>query len=109
VSRGESAARWVVVGTASAVLLAVAGLAVAIVDLSACGGDGGAAHAAGGSPQRDYCDASLQLLALLAPVPLIVGALASGTRHHGRRLAALCVLGLAIASTPVLAAFILPG
>jgi hypothetical protein len=105
---GETAARWVLVVTASVVLLAVGALAVAIVELSACGGDGGSPHAEPGSPQRDYCGANFQLIALLSPLPLIIGAVVSDTRGGGKRLAILFLVGLVVAGSPVLAALILP-
>jgi len=107
--RGEkTAASWVLVATASVVLVVAGALAVAIVEVSACGGDGGTPHAEAGSPQRAHCGANLQLVALLSPLPLIIGAAVWETRGSAKRLAILFLVGLVVAGSPVLAALILP-
>lgn len=75
--------------------------------LSACGGDGGAHHADPGSPQRAYCDANLDLIALAAPVPLLVVAIAAPRRRRRLWIATALVCGALIAASPLLAAAIL--
>jgi hypothetical protein len=90
---------------ATVVLVAFAALVLLINRLTECGGDGGSYHALPGSPQVAYCDLNLDVLALAAPVPLVVVLVLSRKR---RDMVVAAVIGVALACTPILAGYALP-
>jgi hypothetical protein len=86
-------------------LFALGAFVIVINQLSACGGDGGSAHALPGSPQLSYCNSNLELLALAAPFPLLVEWFR--VRRGWRHLSVAALVGLFIAATPIIAAYVL--
>ena len=103
--------RWLVLGTALALVLAlvVTYISLAFTLLGPCGGDGGSPYAAPASPAGRYCESPLPPASVIVGVLVAVGgSIAAMVRRRWRPHTLFTVAGLALVLSPPVLGSLLP-